>query len=449
MLTFKKKTYNQSFLGLFLLIFLIFLFNIGQAKALSPDIRQVKVPGDNTVYYLNHATYQRKAYLNEAIFLAYGNQWSDVKIISPEELARWSEARLIKTASSDDLYYIEQGKSIKMTGLQSILDYKLENVLPLTVSDFELAQYQAEASYQEAGLEKESGLSLSQIAVPSSPNANALVPGTHDNQVMTLVFQTGTEAASIQSLIFDLEGLYNDDLIDDVYLINTASGERVKGHSSFYDRQATISFNQVALSLAGNSRLELKVMLDLNSVENTHNQNIRFKVMSSESIKANLQVDGSFPLLGGEFKMVDAGQILGRATINEESLNNNGSQQKLGVFTITETSGQEDIYIKELVFDNAASAGRFDLDNFKLRLDNRLISSAGQMVNNRIVFDINYLRIPAGGSAALIVSANLGVDYQSGRGVNLNLERATMTGNNYGLSLNAEINNINESFLLP
>lgn len=68
MLKFNKKTYIYHFFGLTLMFSVLFLFNISQANALSPDINQVKVPGESTVYYLNHATSQRKAYINEAVF---------------------------------------------------------------------------------------------------------------------------------------------------------------------------------------------------------------------------------------------------------------------------------------------------------------------------------------------------------------------------------------------
>jgi len=165
MLKLNKKISFSVLISVFIPLFILFFYNIGSAKALSTDINQVKIPGEAAVYYLNHATGQRKVYLNEAVFLDYGNDWASVKTISAEELAKWPEALLVKTAGSDDLYFIKNGKKVKMNSVQNIIDYHLENVLPLTVSDFELSQYQTEETYQAAGLEKSGSLAVTQTVL--------------------------------------------------------------------------------------------------------------------------------------------------------------------------------------------------------------------------------------------------------------------------------------------
>jgi len=402
----RNKVFSAS-IGLIGLLFLVLFLNIREVKALSPEITQVKVPGNPAVYYLNHATGQRKVYINEAVFLDYGNTFADVKTISPEELNKWAEARLIKTEDSKDLYYINAGKKVRMNGVQDIVNYNLDRVTPITVSEFELGQYEEEETYQSAGLLKEDGLYVSQVMITNPTFGQVLVPGTRDNAVMTIRLSAGNEGASLQSLTFKLEGLFNNALI------------------------------------------ELKVMLDLHNIANTANQNLRFTLEDASSVQASLNAAGIFPLRGAEYKMVEAGLILGSARVDEESLNGSGNQKNLGKFTITETSGREDIYIKELVIRNTGSASRRDLESFKLKHGERVVATVRKMESNRIVFDVNYLRIPAGSSLTLTVSSILTTEYEPPRSVNLTMERMTVTGRTYELSLPTEINNIEEEFILP
>ena len=449
MLKFNKKTYISAVFALSFSLLGMFLINVSQVKALSPEINQVKVPGEATVYYLNHATHQRKAYINEAVFIDYGNAWESVRTISPEELANWPEAQLIKTAESEDLYYIREGKKVKIKSYQDVIDYKLSDVLPLTVSTFELSQYEEQKSYQETGLLKTVGLEISQSLINNQQSGNVLVPGTLDNQVMLLHLRARSEAVSVQSIRFNSGGLYNSKLVDDIYLVNATTGERLKGHSTVYDREISVYLNQGSLLIPAGTTVDLRVMLNLNGVSNTGGQDLRLQLLGADVIAASAAAAGNFPLVSSTFYMVEANSILGRVEVTENSLNGNGSVRNLGFFTIAETSGQEDVYIKEMVFSNEGTAGRNDLNTFKLKKDGKIIASAKTMDRNRLVFDVSYLRIPAGTSVQLALSANLATDYQSQSTVNLSLERLTAVGRTYEFSLSPSITNLQESFLLP
>jgi len=450
MLKLNKKLHIYGLGSLITLLFGLFLFIPSQVYALSADVNQVKVPGDPAVYYLNHATSQRKVYINAAIFLDYGNQWDQVKVISPEELARWSEARLVKTENSDDLYYINDGKKVLMRNLQDILNYHLENVLPITISEFELSQYQDESSYQAAGLDKDGGLVVSQdLNLDQASSDYALVPNTRDNHVMTLYLTARTETLIFRSSSFKVDGIYSPELINGAYLVNTSNNERIKSTSGFNsNRQLTINFGTNDFIIPAGNTMAVRVMLDLNSMANTRNQTIQFKLLNADAIDANLSASGSFPLIGRQFTLFDAGDILAQVEVSEQSLGASASQQNMGRFKVSETSGNEDVYIKEMVFRDYGSITKHDLENFKLKKDNQIISSAPKMEGNLITFDIAYLRLPANGELNLSVSGNLSSDYTSGRSVNLNLIRMKAVGKTYGLSLNSVINNIDESFNL-
>ncbi|MDD2680646.1 MAG: hypothetical protein PHE20_00920 [Patescibacteria group bacterium] len=449
MLKLNKKLHIYLLGGLISLLLAVVLLIPSQALALSPAVNQVKTPNNSAVYYLNHATHQRKAYINAAVFLDYGNNWSQVKVISPEELAQWPEARLIKTANSDQLYYINEGKKVLMRDLQDILNYHLEDVLPITVSEFELMQYQTETSYAETGLSKSNGLIVSQdLNLDQANPGYSLVPNTRDNQVMTLYLSARTETVTLNSLSFQISGLYNNDLIDEVYLVNKGNNKRIKSSSSFRDRIVTVRFNSNDFIITSGNTMAVRVMLSLNNASNVNNQTLQFKLIESGSVIANLNAEGSFPFLGRQFTLLDGNELLAKLVVNEESLGSNHSQQTLGRFVITETSGKEDVYIKELVFRNNGSANKFDLNNFKLKKDNQVIANASAIDSNLISFNIAYLRLAANSNVSLTVYGNLMTDYDSGRSVNLSLTDMTAVGKTYGQSLSSTINNISESFNL-
>lgn len=449
MLKLNKKLYIYSLGGLISLLFAVTLLIPKTALALSLDVNQVKTPDSSAVYYLNHATHQRKAYINEAVFLSYNNDWEQIKIISPEELEQWTEAQLIKTADSDDLYYINEGKKILMRDLQDILNYHLENVLPITVSEFELTQYEEENSYLEAGLLKDDGLIISQdLNLDQANPAYSLVPDTRDNQVMTLYLSADEETVMFNSISFQISGLYNSELIDEVYLVSIAEDKRIKSSSNYNDHIATVNFSANNLIIPAGNTIAVRVMLSLNDVDNVNNQTIQFSLVNTEAINTNLNAGGYFPLIGNQLTLVDGSELLAKVVSNEESVASNPSQQNLGYFVISETSGNEDVYIRELIFKNDGSANKFDLNNFKLKKDNQVISSVSAIDGGLIVFDISYLRLSAGEDVGLTVSANLMTNYQGDRSVNLSLKDMTVIGKTYGQSLNSSINNINESFNL-
>lgn len=70
--------------------------------------------------------------------------------------------------------------------------------MPIAVSEFELSQYKDTSSYEETGLPKSAGLSVTQILLDNAQSGNSLVPGTKDNVVM----EADGDTAVFQSLSF-------------------------------------------------------------------------------------------------------------------------------------------------------------------------------------------------------------------------------------------------------
>lgn len=443
----KLKIYLIS--SLFVILTAFFFVDANSASALSPDFNQVKTASSNTVYYLDYRTFQRKAYVNEAVFLDYGNSFSDVRVISEEVLAKWPEAKLIKTADNDDLYYINSAKKIKMNSVADIIKYNLDKLTPITVSDFELEQYESEDNYLAAGLQNDGALTISQLNLDLGPNGLSLVAGTRNNALMNISLQANEDTLEVSSITFKVRGLYNRELIDSAKAVMLDSGREVSTASSFRDGELTLRFNNSSLVIPADRKVALQIQLDFKAMSGVNNQNIRLSLESVDDIVSTSIVSANLPILAPEFKFVEAGDIFARVEIKENALSRAGSNKNLASFTITETSGQEDVYIRELIFRNYASAGRRDLEAFRLRYNNQVISSAPKMEGNKIIFDIHYLRIPAASSVELIVGANYALDYEAGRTVNLNLVEAKIESSRYHMFLQADISNLDEITTLP
>lgn len=72
------------------------------------DVRLVKTPFRPTIYFLYTKQKMKKAIASPKVFLSYkNNRWEDVVIVSPEDLARWLDLKLVKTKDSPSVYLIE------------------------------------------------------------------------------------------------------------------------------------------------------------------------------------------------------------------------------------------------------------------------------------------------------------------------------------------------------
>lgn len=115
--------------------FAIHAMNAEAAYGLPDSYTQVKTADSNTVYYLNHATGQKKAYTSSSAFFSYGNEFNQVKTISRDKLSLWADVKLIKTADSKNIYYI-QGKTKSALNNSDLAVFANEQITDVNVSDF-------------------------------------------------------------------------------------------------------------------------------------------------------------------------------------------------------------------------------------------------------------------------------------------------------------------------
>jgi len=144
-----------------ILVIIIFVFVFSLALAvpngahaafgLDTSFKQVKTADSPAVYYLDHARGFKKAYINAKAFLAYGNKWADIKIVSQADLDQWPEMQLVKEKNNPAVYYLKNGKKVLIESARDFtnLGFKWGDIVNLNKTDLE--QY-ASSTYAEAKL---------------------------------------------------------------------------------------------------------------------------------------------------------------------------------------------------------------------------------------------------------------------------------------------------------
>ncbi len=74
-----------------------------------PEAKFVRIPESNKVYLLSSKQWLRKHVPSPAVFESYGYEWKDILTISPQDLAFYPEAKLIKSNNKPGVYLVECG----------------------------------------------------------------------------------------------------------------------------------------------------------------------------------------------------------------------------------------------------------------------------------------------------------------------------------------------------
>lgn len=443
-------------LYIFIALSLLFGTLALEAQALSPKIKQVKVPQDSAVYYLDHASHTKKVYVNEVSFLNYGHKWSDVRTVSREELAKWPDLKLVRLASSSDIYYIKGSSKSLIANQADLVLFSLDKEPIVIVSQIDLDQYLS-ISYSAIGLVSNSsgpnnsvslGAGSLDVSFDDINNnlQNVMLAGTAGNLVASVRLKANGSAVNVTTLKIDISGLYSSEAIGDAFLIMD-DGSRRDNLVKYNNRQVIAYFSDAPLVVPAGGERVIKVWLDLKSVSGAVNQTIYANFKSASNIESNGYLTTVLPIQSTVFKLLSTPGLIASPRINETSVAayTGGANFALANFTIYEDSGNEDVYIKQLSFVNDGSLNISDLDTFRLQKDNTIIARTAKVASNhRIVFDIGYLRVDKNHPVAITVYGQKGAGFVSGQTLNLSLDGAWVSGSNFKQSLMPAINNISE-----
>jgi len=417
-------------------------------------VRQVKTADNPAVYYLDHERGLKKAYVSAKAFLAYGNKWSDIKIISQEELNKWPEVRLVKSADSRSVYYISDGQKALIESEQQFIDSGFNWSDIVTISAADLAEYKTIDFKVGGAMVDYSNNPLSVALDPSSPAANYLVINTNDNLVAVFSLNAPGQLVEIKKLVLDLNGVFNQDLIKEIYLTNESDIE-YPVVATPNNRQAAFNFASDPIIIAPGGIRKIKVYVNFNdSSANIVNHTFGVAINQAADI-TGAKVSGAFPIIAASFKLTSGGGILEKVAASEQSLSINNNQavvgstdKNIGKFNLAETSGQGDIFVKELKFANQGNADAVSLNNFKLKNKaGQIISTVPQMTGDReLVFKLKDYKISKKSYETFTVLA----DVVGGENslIDLYLLKAKVLSSQGNFNLPVSITNLNENITI-
>lgn len=451
------KLAKKSVLKLLFVLALICIFHIfavarvaEAAYGLNVEIKQVKTASNPAVYYLDHSRGLKKAYPSAKAFLSYGNKWSGIKIVSQDELDKWPEIKLIKSSQSNAVYYISNGQKFLIESEQRFIDagFKWRDII--IVSDDDLAEYKT-SDFKPAGAIGNYGNNQLSIALdPSSPKAGHFVASSQDNLAAVFSLRAGGKPVEIKKLILNLSGVFNYDVIKEIYLTNESD---IQYDISAYpnNRIAEFNFNNQPITVIPGEDRKIKVYFNFNNISgDITNHTLQISINNIENI-SGAKASGAFPVSGPIFKLVSSGDFLEKVYANEQSLNIKNNQaitgstgKNLAKLNISETSGKSDVFVKELKFANKGNAGADSLNGFKLK------NKAGQIVSfidkmssgRKLVFKLDNYKIKKSSDETFTVLADIaGGENQT---IDFYLDKAKIESSQGNFSLNANIANLDE-----
>ena len=425
----------------------------GAAYGIDTSIKQVKTANSSAIYYLDHARGLKKTYVSAKAFLSYGNQWSDVKIISETELNKWPEVRLVKSNNNSAVYYISNAQKALITSEQQFNNsgFKWSDVV--TISQTDLDEYET-IDFKVAGALDYSNSQLSISLDSLNPKSGYLVTNTQDNLVAVFNLKATGQLVEIKTLVLDLKGVLNTDVIKEIYLTDESDIQ----YSTFAypnNRQAVFNFNNQPIIISAGGVKKIKVYLNLNDTSiNVANHTFQISIDQSSNMICAKTV-GVFPLTGEIFKFISGSTVLEKVVASEQTLNIKdnkavigATEKNIGKFNFLETSGKANVSVKELKFANLGTASASSINNFKLKnRSGEIISTTAIMTAEReLIFKLNNYKIKKGDSETFTVIADI-LDGENST-INLNLASAKVGSSQGDFNLSVSITNLDESITI-
>lgn len=445
MFIFSKDNLNRFWkilaVGAFCVLFLR-AQNAEAALGIDKNITQVKYPDSPVVYYLNHAQKIKKAYINEAVFLAYGNKLNQIKTIAPAYLNQWKTAEVVKVKNNPTVYIIRDGKKRIVVSEAEFLSlgYRWNQVME--ISAFELSQY-ANTGEEDFNVNPY-GFSVN---LDSAKKTSLALGSTHNN-IGTIRARSLNGENKVSTINVSLKGLYDSSAIAKVYL--EKDGVVLAEKNSVNDRELTFNLGSKAFVI-DNNETKINIFVDLNNCETCINNDLFLELVSSNVFGDNNKpAVTSASLKSATYKFVRSSGLFGELSITEESLIGYshdivaGSMgQVFGRFTVQEISGREDVLIEQIVLVNNGSLKNSYFNNLKLKVDNTVVAQLPTISGREIIFKPNYLKISKNSSKMIVVLG--GILDGTNSDIDLQLQKVVAESAEYGVGVKNSSVNLNES----
>lgn len=415
-------------------------------------IKQIKTINNSAVYYLDHNAGMKKAYINEAAYLSYGNKWSDVQIVSQEELDKWTDVHLIKTSASPAVYYINGSKKALIINEQEFVNNGFDWNDIIIANDTDLASYilsDFDSIFSQICNSGEVAVELSE----SNPAGYFVSLNTKDNLAAVFNFKANKNAVEITSLSFKLKGVFNNEVIKKIYLTDENEQEW-EFIASINNKIASFNLSSNPLVISSGQEKEISIFMDLGYCEDVVNQTFRLSLDEADYINTEAEIAGDFPIESNSMELIDGTNVLAQVEAEQQTAVSEGAEAVIGntdqllvKYKISEISNNENILIKELIFVNSGTVRNSEMNSFELRNDNNeIIAQANEMDGNKIKFKLDNYKIDNRSYDYFMVFG----DIISGENktIRLRLDEIKVLGENFSFSLPVEITNIEETITI-
>lgn len=402
------------------------------AYGLDPKIKQVKTLDSSAVYYLDHKRGKKKAYANMAGFLSYGNKVKDIKIISKNELNKWPDINLVKSAKNPAVYYLKDGYKTLIKNEKEFLDlgYKWSDVV--TINEVDLNSYTLTGNTNANG-------EISVELDASSPSGKTIPYNSNGNVIAVYKIKSLGESAQINGLNLTLSGIFSKEALKKIYL--TDENDISIGEQVWRDgKRGGFDFSPNPFYISAGAARKIKVLVDFSSCPECVNHIIITSIENSLDIKTTSPVSGSYPVKSAQVKLVDADKLIGKLRVEKNAFNNStavigSTAQLIGKFTVANLSTTESVAVKKIYFKNYGSAYLGQIKNFKLKDgSNKIVAQVNEMGSDKIIrFTLNDYLIDKKDGETFMVYCDIADG--DGKTVNLKLDNIEAVGKDYGFKL--------------
>ncbi|GEM_PF-908892 len=374
------------------------------AYGLDSKITQVKTAASPAVYYLDHKRGLKKPYISAKAYLSYGNQWSDVKTVSQAELANWPEVSLVKSPSSNQVFYLSRGKKALINSERQFLDAGFSWSDIVTISEVDLSEYGAvdfssalalvEPDHTLIGGGENAGGLLKISEQPFDSASNFIPTGSRNNLVAAFKFEALERDVKISQLTFIRQGVSSDAIVGAAYLTDE-DGNLIGEKNSLNNGRLFLNLNVQPIIIPAGQEKTFYLIADFEPKSGVVGQTFKFGLLKAADITADAALNAAFPIIGPEFKLIDGAKNLGRLAVTPRALRLSGPETRIGLtgqaltaFRLAETSGNEDIIVEKITLTNIGSARPSDLRNLSLVASNgQTIARVQVMAEQKVTFD--------------------------------------------------------------
>jgi hypothetical protein len=376
-----------------------------------PHAKVVKSADDSKVYYIAEEINKKKHIPTEAIFLAYGNQWEDIVTISQKDLDSYSDVRVVKTANSSTVYELIDGVKQAIVSPEEFVAAGYQWGEIVTIKQVELDYYAtkmiiggeevvvAGVEYEE-GDEPADGVGGDVLTVTGNrylsvktikKGEEITIPGGSFVTMLQLRLTAGLEQPVSVSAIKVTRSAGVSAI--DKLIIADAQGN-VLGQKDFTDDvKVTILLNPILYIAPNTSQI---IDIKAATIEPAVIAYDELSIETEADIATDGYIEGSFPITGDRFKTISGSNLIGQLQVEAVIVSDGLRSAYMGAtdvlitkFTFTETTGNEDVYLKKLKIRQTGSR-YVEIANIDLvDQNNKIIATVLEPDDRDIIFDMS------------------------------------------------------------